>query len=423
MPKPKNSIPWQLGIQGNKNGGAPAADTSIDTFWDSMSNLAKMKTAAQAGGLLQEPGTYGGNPIGQMTEVAKAFGINMPEMAKEQNRLLQQVAEAKAEASRAEGRADLGKLEAQIENIKHLTTQGNASNDPLREMAVEMAKSALQRSQGPGDADPVASAYKQFIMNKTLSDLELSQSPPTVADQVGSAVETLRAIKDLSTAFSPPAPPPTSILSPEKNMELELKKLEIEQQLEMYRITKQSEADSKKAQGMSEAVKMIGGAIEGIGRTIADQLINANPGLVPAANIHAPAPTPPPPDVRDGVNHIADPDLLAPGAAADGDNPLVGKLECPDCGQEAVYITQRMYDAGQAGEAVPAACVACGAKHELGGAGPTDEAPVPSAPSASAPPAPVDNPTQKGVHSTEEPATIGKNGKERPVRRNFVSVD
>ncbi len=82
MPKPKNSIPWQLGIQGNKNGGAPAADTSIDTFWDSMSNLAKMKTSAQAGGILQEPGAYNGNPIGQMTEVAKAFGINRPEMAK-----------------------------------------------------------------------------------------------------------------------------------------------------------------------------------------------------------------------------------------------------------------------------------------------------------------------------------------------------
>ena len=88
-----------------------------------------------------------------------------------------------------------------------------------------MAKSALQKTQGPAADDPVASAYKQFIMNKTLSDLEISQSPPTVADQVGSAVETLKAIKELSTAFTPPAPPPTSILSPEKNMELELKKL------------------------------------------------------------------------------------------------------------------------------------------------------------------------------------------------------
>jgi hypothetical protein len=54
---------------------------------------------------------------------------------------------------------------------------------------------------------------------------------------------------------------------------------------------------------------------------------------------------------------------------------------------------------------------------------PSASAPSASAPSASAPSASVDDPTQKGMHSTEQPATIGKNGKERPGRRNFVSVD
>ena len=417
MVKPKNSIPWQLGIQGRKNGGSPAADGSIDTFWDSMANLAKMKTAAQAGGLLQEPAAYGGNPVGQMTEVAKAFGINMPEMAKEQNRLLQQVAEAKAEAQRAEGRADMGRLEAQIDNLKNLTTQGNTSNDPLREMAVEMAKSALQKSQGPGDDDPVAAAYKQFIMNKTLNDLEQSQSPPTVADQVGSAVETLKAIKDLSTAFSPPPPPPTSILSPETNMELELKKLEIEQQLEMYRINKQSETDSQKAQGMSEAVKMIGGAIEGIGKNIADQLMNSSPGYVPGAV----EPTP-----SASSNHIGGVDVVEPSTVEGEENPLVGKLQCPDCGVEAVYITKEMWDAGQAGQAVPAACVACGAQHELGDEPSAEREDVsPSDPSG--PPVPLhDVPAnKKGVHESvaQYSSAPMKNGKTRPGRRNFVSVD
>ena len=407
MPKPKNSIPWQLGIQGDKKGGAAPSDSSIDTFWDSMSNLAKMKTATQAGGLLQEPGSHASNPVGQMTEVAKAFGINMPEMAKEQNRLLQQVAEAKAETQRAEGRADMGKLEAQIENIKNLTTNGNANNDPLREMAVEMAKSALQKTQGPAADDPVASAYKQFIMNKTLSDLEMSQSPPTVADQVGSAVETLKAIKELSTAFTPPAPPPTSILSPEKNMELELKKLEIEQQLEMYRINKQSEAESAKANGMSEAVKMIGGAIEGIGKNIADQLLNSSPGYAPGAVTREEPPSP-----ESSANHIGTPNMVAPEDVEGEDNPLVGRLECPDCKQEAVYVTKQMWDAGQAGEQVTVACVACGARHELG-----EE---PSAEVEADSPAPfVDVPSKR---TASDSATM-RNGKERPPRRNFVSVD
>ena len=79
-----------------------------------------MKTAAQAGGLLQDPAPQGPNAVGQITEVAKAFGLNMPEMAKEQNRLMEQLADAKAEAQRAAGRADMGKLEAQIDNIKNI---------------------------------------------------------------------------------------------------------------------------------------------------------------------------------------------------------------------------------------------------------------------------------------------------------------
>ena len=417
MPKPKNTIPWQLGIQGSPKGGSATSDSSVDAFWDSMSNLARMKTAAQAGGLLQDPGTQGPSAVGQITEVAKAFGINMPEMAKEQHRLLSQVAEAKAETQRAEGRADFGKLEAQIDNLKNLTTQGNTNNDPLREMAVEMAKSALQRSQGDSPDDPVASAYKQFIMNKTLSDLEQSQSPPTVADQVGSAVETLRAIKEMSVAFSPPPPPPTASLSPEKNMELELKKLEIEQQLEMYRIQRQSDADNKKAEGMQEAVKMIGSAIEGIGKSVADQLINSSSGFAPSAMEPTPA---------DYTNHASEPDMVAPSAVDGDDNPLVGKLECPQCGQEAVYITKMMWDASQAGQSVTAACVACGAQHELGD-GPSAEledvpaAPIPTPmPGSTMPPA---NPARKGVHETATSPGSSRNGKERPGRRNFVSVD
>ena len=414
MPKSNNQIPWQLGIQGPKKVAPNSSDSSIDTFWDSMSTLAKMKTAAQAGGLLQEPAAQAVNPVGQITEVAKAFGLNMPEMAKEQNRLLEQLAQAKAEAQRAEGRADMGKLEAQIDNLKTLTTQGADHNDPLRQMAVDMAKSALERSQGPAADDPVASAYKQFIMNKTLSDLEQSQSPPTVADQVGSAVETLRAIKELSTAFSPPPPPapPSASLSPEKNMELELKKLEIEQQLEMYRIQRQFATDEKKAQGMSEAVKMIGGAIEGIGKNIADQLMNSSPGYVPESTVDAA----PMAGEANGTNHIAEPDLFAPGTAVEGDNPLVGKMECPKCGQEAVYITQKMWDAGQAGESVVAACVACGEKHELGDQESADETPVPAAASAQMP-------ATNGTREAGVPSNVSRNGKERPARRNFVSVD
>ena len=184
----------------------------------------------------------------------------------------------------------------------------------------------------------------------------------------------------------------------------------------MYRITKQSEADSKKAQGMSEAVKMIGGAIEGIGKNIADQLMNSGGGgFVPGGESSSPAAT---------TNHIGEVDVVDPSAVEGEENPLVGKLECPDCGAEAVYITKQMWEAGQAGQSVPAACVACGAQHELGdGPGAEVEEISPAAPSG--PPAPlVDVPAKgRGIRETASESATMRNGKERPGRRNFVSVD
>jgi|TARA_Y100000310_G_scaffold286916_1_gene311476 DNA-directed RNA polymerase subunit M/transcription elongation factor TFIIS len=381
-----------------------------------MANLAKMKTAAQAGGLLQEPGANSPNAVGQITEVAKAFGLNMPEMTKEQNRLLEQLADAKAEAQQANNRADLGRLEAQIEGFKNSVQQGNQANDPLKDMAVEMAKSALQKTQGPGDDDPVASAYKQFIMNKTLSDLEMSQSPPSVSDQVGSAVETLRAIKELSVAFSPPAPAVAPSMSPERNYELELEKLKIEQQIEMYRIQKQTEADERKANGYQEAIKMIGSAFEGIGKNIADQLVSNNEDYAP----QTPA----------SVNRVSEEQMVNVSDIDEDDdsNPLVGKMTCPDCGQDAVYITKEMYDMGQQQIPVDAACVACGAQHTLGDPGEeisSDPLTAPVQPPAfSQPEEPsAQRPSKKGVHAEEIPSRTIRNGKVRPPRRNFVSVD
>ena len=390
-----------------------------------MANLAKMKTAAQAGGLLQEPGGNGPSAVGQITEVAKAFGLNMPEMTKEQNRLMGQLADAKAEAQQANNRADLGRLEAQMEGFKNSIQNSNQSNDPLKEMAVEMAKSALQRTQSPGEDDPVASAYKQFIMNKTLSDLEMSQTPPSVSDQVGSAVETLRAIKELSTAFSPPQPPPAApSMSPERNYELELQKLKMEQDLEMFRINAQHDADTRKANGYQEAIKMISGAVEGIGKSIADQLVNAGQGGGGLGlDTEPPA----------AVNYVDDDSIVAPSEVSEEEdgNPLVGKVGCPDCGQEAIYITAKMYAMGEAGETVEAVCVACGASHVLGD--PSEEAPTqPTQPTQPMKPPsfsqpereqPAQPPSRKGVHSEEEPSRTMRNGKARPPRRNFVSVD
>ena len=384
-----------------------------------MADLAKMRTAAQAGNLLQEPSAGGAGTIGQLTEVAKAFGMDMPKMAQERDKLLVELSNAKNDAQKAEAKAELSRVESQIEGLKTMLSNNQAPpNDPLREMAVEMAKTALQNSQGGGNDnnDPVASAYKQFVMNKTLEDLEAARNPVSVQDQVGGAVETLRAIRELGAAFAPPAPPPPpqSTFSPEKQMELELKKLEIEQQLEIYRINKENEHATQRAASMQDAIKMVGNALEGIGKSVADSLLSRSTGYAPSSDLPSPEPS----------NMIDDSEMIqSPTDVGEEDDALVGKLECPDCGQEAVYVTARMYNAGQRGEKVEAACVACGSKHELGDSESEDDQ-NPVQPQAFAPPENAAPPVSTGVQETERsPSSATRNGKERPSRRNFVSVD
>jgi hypothetical protein len=379
-----------------------------------MADLAKMRTAAQAGNLLQEPASSGSGTIGQLTEVAKAFGMDMPKMAQERDKLLVELSTAKNDAQKAEAKAELSRVEHQIDGLRTMLTNNQApANDPLRDMAVEMAKAAMQKSQGGGDDDPVASAYRQFVMNKTLEDLEMARNPVSVQDQVGGAVETLRAIRELGAAFAPPAPPPapSPTFSPERQMELELKKLEVEQQLEIYRINKETEAATQRASSMQDAIKMVGNALEGVGKSVADSLMAKSPGYAPSADIPESAP----------ANMVDDSGMMkSPNDVGEDEDALVGKLECPDCGQEAVYVTARMYNAGQRGELVEAACVACGSKHELGDPEPGDPEPGedgqgPIPPPAFSPPEP---------QSSEVPsAGPDRNGKERPGRRNFISVD
>ena len=109
-----------------------------------MADLAKMRTAAQAGNLLQEPSAGGSGTIGQLTEVAKAFGMDMPKMAQERDKLLVELSNAKNDAHKAEAKAELSRVESQIESLKTLMTSNQGpANDPLRDMAVEMAKAAL----------------------------------------------------------------------------------------------------------------------------------------------------------------------------------------------------------------------------------------------------------------------------------------
>ena len=162
---------------------------------------------------------------------------------------------------------------------------------------------------------------------------------------------------------------------------------------------------------------MIGGAIESIGKSVASSLIQANTGNAPAANLSMSSPKPNN-FIDDSV--IVQPEAMGGNGSSGDDNPLVGQLDCPDCGQQAVYVTQDLYNKNISGEAINVVCVQCGAQHVLEGVTPSDEVGVP--PPAFSDPEVPSTPAEMAKQSRET-AKSARTTKERPPRRNFVSVD
>ena len=128
-------------------------------------------------------------------------------------------------------------------------------------------------------------------------------------------------------------------LPADKQLELEVKKLEIEQQIALYRINKDVETQAAKASAWKDIAGMLGGSIEGIGRALADQWLQASstPGAMPVAT---PA-------------SYASPETMS-------------SLNCPTCNEAAVLINSEMAERASLGETVDVVCGSCGTTHQIG---------------------------------------------------------
>jgi hypothetical protein len=327
--------PWSVGINGmttNIDEGGAARDY-LGPFYQSLTELVDMQKAKQIAGMV---GSSMGEPAQpsstteKITDVVKAFGIDIPEMTKERDKLLLQMQDAKGEAAKAQHSSEIARLEAAIKGIEN----GHDRNDPLRDLTMQMITRKL--SEEP-QGDPEVLAIKQYRANKVIEEMERAENPPTISDQVKNMGEMLTSMREMGSLMN--GSPQQVGLPADKQLELEVKKLEIEQQIALYRINKDVETQATKASAWKDIAGMLGGSIEGIGRALADQWLQTSP-------------TP-------GAMPVATPASYAP-------SETMSSLDCPACNEAAVLVNSEMAERITLGETVDAVCGNCGATHQIG---------------------------------------------------------
>ena len=165
----KKQRPWSVGIKGismNPDEEASPRDY-LGPFYQSLTELVDMQKAKQIAGMVggtMNDGGSGASPVTEkITDVVKAFGIDIPEMTKERDKLLLQMQDAKGEAAKAQHSSEIARLEAAIKGIEN----GHERNDPLRDLTMQMITRKL--SEEP-QGDPEVQAIKQYRANKVIEE-------------------------------------------------------------------------------------------------------------------------------------------------------------------------------------------------------------------------------------------------------------
>ena len=284
------------------------------------------------------------DPLSQFARVASAVGLNMTELNQQRDRMIESMGNAKDEARAAEHRADLVRLEAQIAQLQE-GRQGGVLDEISRELLLDRMR-----------PDPLEGALRERVAERMMGTLEADAHPPSLVDQVSHAANTLKDLRELSGLFAPP--PSAAGLTPERQMELELKKLELEERLAERRIDSETEAQKAKANSWTEITRMIGGALESVGKSLAAEMLAQSGALDQPTAAEA------------GAASRGDPAAHAAGAA---DQSTEAKaVQCPDCQQQAIYVTPAMIEQAQRGP-VKVVCTSCGSHHTIGGEAPAAE--------------------------------------------------
>lgn len=266
-------------------------------------------------------------------EVARAFGFNLPEMAKERDDLVMKLQEAKSETQKAQFQLQLDSLERHFEELMEKIS----GHDNPVQAAIAKATENMLLDKMNGNSSSLESRWMQRMMDKMERELEERENPPTVSSQLSGALTTLKEFQAIAEALNPQ--PKSSGMSPEDLLTLETHKLDVEKEIALYRIDKEMEVSKAKAESWTQIGRYVGNGLELIGKSLASDLLESEGAASPGA---------------------FDDDDAGDEGESSGD-----WVNCPDCQQPSLLITMGMRQRARGGEVVEVTCTNCGADHKL----------------------------------------------------------
>lgn len=221
----------------------------------------------------------------------------------------------------------------------------DAMSEALNEVAAEWVRERFGKAPSSGresETDPIYAAARSQMQSLVQRALEqVNQPPPSAIDQVQHSIQTLSQMKELAEAmgWAGSGSPERQLELEKQKFELDLKRLDMEEKLGLYRIDQELTAEREKAQAMNNLVSLLGRGIETIGESLGRMIASGD------FTEEAPAPA-----------------AMRQGNGARG----VQHMECPDCGQRAIALPQAVLEAVQSGQVREVRCEHCGAVHTLG---------------------------------------------------------
>lgn len=325
-----NPFPFPLNVNGGGNQSQQSA--TPQTFWDNLNNMLTARASVGLVNQLEHPDAArpAKSPVEDMAALANAFGFNLPAMQQRYDASLMELNKAQTEAQRAKAEADLQSIRNELQQFKDALQQ-EPPQDPLREA---LLKKALEE-------DPLTKAAREQFMARMMAP---AQPPPSLMQQF---LEFKKLENEMRGVFAP-APAAHAGMTADQLFSIELKKLELQERLDLKRVEKEYETATNQAAAWKEIINTVANVGGQIGEFIVNRMMPGNEVALPA---------------------------LTPARVAQGDKPAA-TLTCPDCGQESVSISQDVMAAlTETHEPQSVTCSNCGVEHELTppGSGPASQ--------------------------------------------------
>ena len=343
--------PW-LGSTPPARGMSPA--NPMSELMEALTEQTRLRTLQAAANVGNGRGD--GGALSEIVETAKSLGLDIPEMNRERQELTEKLENSRSDVQKAEFNARIEQMDRSVNAvIEEIRSKGD---DPLQATLANAASQLLLDKISGSSGGTIGDRLTARLMDKFEADLDSKQDSQGPTSELAKALALINEYKEIGAALAPaPVAAPTG-MSPAELLQLEFKKLDIEKEIAVHRINRETEA----AQVRSDAFKGIVGLCENALQTVGQGLAEGMQTKLASS----------PERVKRSADDGA-PEVTEAGAW----------INCPACGEQAIFVSTEMQQRAADGDPIQATCTDCGKEHTLGvrtAAAPNEDSSEPAPP-------------------------------------------